>query len=300
MAIVTETSLPNLYYRGKVRDTYHLDGHLLIVATDRVSAFDVVLPTPIPDKGRVLNLLSAFWFAKTAHIVPNHLVAVVDSLDSLRPFTNELDLYPHYLVYRSMVVRRAERLPVEAVVRGYLSGSAWAEYRTHGTIGGQPMPPELVESEVLPEPMFTPTTKAESGHDQPITLEDMAKEFGAALAQEIRENTIALYGFAAAYALERGLIIADTKMEFGLIDGKLCLIDELLTPDSSRFWDAADYRPGGSQPSFDKQYLRDWLTASGWNQEPPAPRLPDEVVAMTADKYREAYRRLTGEDLPQE
>lgn len=298
MPIISETRLPNLYYRGKVRDTYHLDGHLLMVATDRVSAFDSVLPTPIPDKGKVLNLLSAFWFEKTAHIVPNHLVAVVDSLDSLRPFTVKLDIYPLYLVYRSMVIERAERIPVESVVRGYLSGSAWAEYRQHGTVGGQPMPSGLQESDVLPEPMFTPTTKAQSGHDQPITLDDMANEFGEALAQEMMEKTIAIYRFAAEYARERGLIIADTKMEFGLIDGQLRLIDELLTPDASRFWDVAEYRPGGPQHSFDKQYLRDWLIASGWDREPPAPVIHDDAVAMTSEKYREAYRRLTGSGLP--
>lgn len=306
MTLVAETNLPNLFYRGKVRDTYALDGHLLMVATDRVSAFDVVLPTPIPDKGKVLTLLSAFWFEKTAHIIPNHLVTVVDDVAELgrvygggRDSTLASAAFPDYLRHRAMVVRKAQRLAVECVARGYIAGSAWAEYRETGTVGGATMPPGLRESDALPEPMFTPTTKADVGHDLPITLAEMASSFGAALTAQMAETTLAVYRFAAAYARERGIVIADTKVEYGLINGRLCLIDELLTPDSSRLWDAAEYSPGKSQPSFDKQYLRDWLTASGWNREPPAPALPPDVVEMTAAKYREAYRRLVGLELPQ-
>lgn len=292
---LTETNLPlKLVYRGKVRDTYRLDDHLLMVATDRVSAFDVVLPAGILDKGRVLNLMSAFWFNKTVHIVPNHLIAVVGSLDQISGYGQ----FPDYVTQRSMVVRPAQRIDVECVVRGYLSGSAWAEYSRKGMIHGQPAPSGLKESDQLPEPIFTPTTKAETGHDQSLSLYTLGVMIGTELARELKEKSIAVYRFAEKYARRRGLVLADTKMEFGFIDGQLCLIDELLTPDSSRFWDLEAYSPGRPQPSFDKQYLRDWLTASGWNREPPAPPIPDDVVQRTAEKYREAYQRLTGLQLP--
>ncbi|HAZ31696.1 MAG TPA: phosphoribosylaminoimidazolesuccinocarboxamide synthase [Dehalococcoidia bacterium] len=300
MALLLQTDLPNLLYRGKVRDTYHLSrDDLLLVATDRVSAFDVVLPTGIPDKGLVLNQLSAFWFDRTKHLVPNHMVEVVGDvrlLDSYRSLPG-CAMFPTYLRDRSMIVIKAERIDVECVIRGYLSGSAWAEYRKHGTISGKRMPEGLQESDKLPQPLFTPTTKEDDGHDKPITIEQMASLIGDDLTKEIMERSLSVYLFAEEYARGRGIIIADTKMEFGMIDGKLHLIDELLTPDSSRFWDMEKYASGGPQPSFDKQPLRDWLAASGWNKEPPAPELPSEIVEQMAERYREAYRRLTGEEV---
>jgi phosphoribosylaminoimidazole-succinocarboxamide synthase len=295
MSVLLETELPNLYYRGKVRDLYQLGDDLLVIATDRISAFDVVLPSGVPGKGLVLNQLSAFWFQKTAHIVPNHLIRAVDDIDWLNA-TYGIS-YPPYIAHRSMLVRKAERIPIECVVRGYISGSAWAEYAEKGTISGFPQPHELKESERLPQPLFTPTTKATTGHDLPISWEEMESLVGEALTRELREKSIEIYQYAEEYARSRGIIIADTKMEFGIIEGQLHLIDELLTPDSSRFWDAESYAPGGPQPSFDKQPVRDWLTQSGWNKEPPAPPLPPEVVAKTTERYKEAYRRLTGRSL---
>lgn len=300
MMVLLETDLPDRLYRGKVRDTFALTPHeLLIVATDRVSAFDVVLPNGIPDKGKVLNQLSAFWFEKTRRLLPNHMIAVVDRIEMLDAYRAEMGCRqsPRYLEGRSMVVRKAERIDVECIVRGYLSGSAWAEYHKEGTVGGRRMPAGLKESDKLPEPLFTPTTKADTGHDEPITFEQMADMIGGERARAVKEKSMEVYAFAEAYARERGIIIADTKMEFGMIDGKLSLIDELLTPDSSRFWPMEKYRPGGPQPSFDKQPIRDWLTDSGWNKEPPAPPLPPEVVEASAERYRQAYRMLTGREL---
>ncbi len=290
---VSETSLPlPLFRRGKVRDTYILDDwHLLMVATDRISAFDVVLPTPIPLKGVVLTMLSRFWFEQTADLVPNHLVQVV--LDRQQA----AGLGDPNLVGRAMVVRRAERVDVECVVRGYLAGSAWDEYRRTGEVCGIRLPAGLREADRLPEPIFTPATKAETGHDENISFERMASLVGEGLARRLRDLSLGLYNRAVAIAESRGIIIADTKFEFGLVDGQITVIDELLTPDSSRFWDAALYEPGRSQPSFDKQYVRDWLTQSGWNREPPAPPLPEDVVAGTVSRYLEAYSRLTGKDL---
>ena len=290
MTTIRETTLPNLYHRGKVRDTYDLgDGRLLMVATDRISAFDVVLPTAIPEKGAVLSQMSAFWFDKAADIVPNHLVEVASD-------------YPNVSVNkevarRAMVVRRADRIDAECVVRGYITGSAWAEYRREGTVAGLPMPAGLREGDEFPEPLFTPTTKAEVGHDESMTLQEVEDMVGADTATRLAETTTAVYTFARDLALSSGIIIADTKMEFGFIDGELCLIDELLTPDSSRFWDASGYEPGRSQPNFDKQFVRDWLDEAGWDHEPPAPELPDDVVRRTGERYLEAYRRLTGESL---
>ena len=303
MSVLLETDLPNLFYRGKVRDTYEVaDDQFLLIATDRVSAFDVVLPAGIPDKGIVLNQFSAFWFEQTAHIVPNHLIEVVNDVNWLNSTYGERVCsgyysYPPYVARRSMIVRRAERIDVECVVRGYISGSAWAEYQKSGTICGITLPEDLRESEQLLQPIFTPTTKADTGHDEPITIEEMRGLIGEALTREIMEKSLAIYDYAAQYARGRGIIIADTKMEFGMVNGKLILIDELLTPDSSRFWDVETYSPGKPQPSFDKQPLRDWLSASGWNKEPPAPELPPEIVESTAERYREAYRRLTGKEL---
>ena len=300
MSTLINTDLPlPLFIRGKVRDSYELGNRLLIIATDRISAFDIVLPSGIPDKGRVLNLLSTFWFEKTESIVPNHLIEAVNdvgSLDSYLPSESRF-LYPSYLAGRSMIVKKVERVPVECVVRGYLSGSAWAEYQESGTISGMPIAKGLVESQELPQPLFTPTTKAETGHDQPLTMDEMKKLVGEAIAEEMKEKSLAIYNYAREHARARGIIIADTKMEFGLDNDKLILIDELLTPDSSRFWDADQYKVGQSQPSYDKQPVRDWLVQSGWNKEPPAPLLPPEVIEATTIRYREAYARLTGKQL---
>lgn len=295
---VAETNLPNLLHRGKVRDTYDLGGgYLLMVATDRISAFDVVLPTAIPQKGLVLSRLSAYWFEKTGHIVPNHLVALGDDLEKLSTLkdTRLPDNLSPEVAARAMVVRKAERIDIECVVRGYITGSAWAEYQAGGTVGGNNMPAGLREGDLFPEPLFTPTTKAETGHDMPMSDEDVRNMVGAEMASKLEEVTRKVYEFARDQASVKGIIIADTKMEFGIVDSKLTLIDELLTPDSSRFWDASLYEPGKSQPNFDKQYVRDWLIASGWDREPPAPELPAEVVSKTRTRYIEAYERITGQ-----
>ena len=294
------TNLPlSLFIRGKVRDTYDLGNLLLIVATDRISAFDSVLPGGIPNKGLVLNQLSAFWFEKTENLVPNHLVEVVDDVHCLDAYlpTESRFPYPSYLTGRSMIVKKAKRIPIECVVRGYLSGSAWAEYQQHGTVSGFLLPKGLPESQELSQPLFTPTTKAESGHDQPLSMDEMKGLAGEALAEEIKEKSLAIYSYAQQYASARGIIIADTKMEFGLDNDKLILIDELLTPDSSRFWDASLYEIGRSQPSYDKQPVRDWLVQAGWNKEPPAPMLSPEVVEATTKRYEQAYERLVGRKL---
>ncbi len=300
METLISTNLPlPLFIRGKVRDTYDLGNRLLIIATDRISAFDSVLPCGIPDKGLVLNQLSTFWFKKTENLAVNHLIEAIDdihSLDSYIPTKNRFP-YPAYLAGRSMIVKKVERIPVECVVRGYLSGSAWSEYRQSGAVSGLPLAKGLMESQELPQPLFTPTTKAETGHDQPLTMDEMERLVGSALAKEIRKKSLAIYSYAREYARKRGIIIADSKMEFGLDNGKLILIDELMTPDSSRFWDAKQYKVGQSQPSYDKQPVRDWLVRLGWNKEPPAPMLPPEVIEATARRYREAYEKLTGREL---
>lgn len=290
MTTIMESPLPDLIYRGKVRDTHEMgDGLLLMVATDRISAFDVVMPNGIPDKGAVLCQLSSFWFAQTAGIVPNHLVALaVDRVDVSAP--------PE-IARRSMVVRRAERIDVECVIRGYITGSAWAEYKKSGTVQNLPMQAGLQEGDRFPEPLFTPTTKAEVGHDENMSKQEVEDMVGVETAKLLEETTAKVYMAAHEIALEKGIIIADTKMEFGFIDGELTLIDELLTPDSSRFWDASGYAPGKSQPNFDKQFVRDWLNSQGWDHEPPAPALPDDVVAKTRERYLEAHVRLTGKSL---
>ncbi len=294
MTVLLESGLPNLTFRGKVRDTFDLgDGRLLMVATDRISAFDVILPTGIPDKGAVLTQMSAFWFELTKEVVPNHYIRVADgsAADGL-PF----ELSPA-LRGRSMIVRKGERLDAECIVRGYLAGSAWAEYRSTGRVFGLRMPEGMQESQAFPEPLFTPTTKAEVGHDENMAYSDLVQMVGPEVANAVRVRSIALYRYAAEYARERGIIIADTKFEFGIVDGEPIVIDEMLTPDSSRFWPADQYEPGRSQPSFDKQFVRDWLTASGWSKEPPAPELPPDIVEKTSERYREAYRRLAGREL---
>ncbi len=293
--VILQTDLPNPLYRGKVRDTYDLgDGLLLMVATDRISAFDVVLPNGIPDKGIVLSRMSAFWFEKTAHLLTNHFMGLADRME--HP-SSELAALPSDVATRSMVVRRAQRLDIECIVRGYVAGSAWSEYVAQGTIFGQPAPAGLREGDRLSQPIFTPTTKAETGHDTNMTAEEVDALVGRELALELEKASIAIYDFAHEYAKERGIIIADTKMEFGLIGDELILIDELLTPDSSRFWDVSTYNPGRSQPNYDKQFVRDWLNSTGWDHEPPAPELPDDIVEKTGQRYREAYARLTGKDL---
>jgi len=289
-----EVALP-LYHRGKVRDTYDLGDRLLIVTTDRISAFDVVLPTGIPDKGRVLTQLSAFWFERTVDVVPNHFLGLVVST---RVEGIPLELPPD-LIGRAMVVRKAQRLDIEAIVRGYtvLGSAGWAEYRERGTLCGLRLPKGLAEAEELPQPIFTPTSKADEGHDENITWEQLVDQVGNQAAIAVKLRSLALYRYGREYAAERGIIIADTKFEFGWCDDEVILIDEALTPDSSRFWPAEKYQPGQSQPSFDKQFVRDWLADSGWNREPPSPELPAEIVNQTAEKYREAFRRLTGREL---
>ena len=298
--MLIETQLPNLLHRGKVRDTYRLDDDLLLmVTTDRISAFDVVLPTGIPDKGRVLNKISAFWFAQTGHLIPNHLVTLADAPDAASKLGSSglLADLPTEVARQSMIVKRADRIDIECVIRGYITGSAWEEYRRQGTVSEKPMPPGLVEGQPFPEPLFTPTTKAEEGHDQNMSDQEVAAMVGTGMARRLEEVSKAVYRFGHDYARDRGVILADTKFEFGLLDGQLILIDELLTPDSSRFWDPEGYQPGKSQPSFDKQFVRDWLTGQGWNREPPAPPLPDDIVAKTSERYLEAYHRITGEEL---
>lgn len=296
LSLIKETDLPlPLFIRGKVRDTYDLGNHLLIIATDRVSAFDFVLPSAIPGKGFVLNQLSIFWFRQTSEIITNHLVEAIEDVHCLDTYIPEKNRFPcpASLLGRSMVVKKVKRIPVECVVRGYLAGSGWAEYKECGKVAGFTLPRGLKESQKLPEPLFTPTTKAETGHDLPITMDETENMVGKDTASEIKEKSIAIYNYAQEYAAKRGLIIADTKMEFGLEEDGLILIDELLTPDSSRIWDSALYQVGQAQPSYDKQPLRDWLVASGWNKEPPAPPLPSDVIEATSRRYIQAYERIT-------
>jgi phosphoribosylaminoimidazole-succinocarboxamide synthase len=296
---LTTTQIPQLtpFITGKVRDVYDLDYQLLMIATDRISAFDVVLPTPIPEKGRVLTQLSVFWFERTGNVAPNHFITADREQIEAVLATYDADVDMDTLDGRSMLVNKAQPLPVECVVRGYLAGSGWEEYRRTGQVTGIPLPKGLEEGSRLPSPIFTPATKAQEGHDQNITWEEMLRLVDPGHARQARDLSLALYTFAAEYALERGIIIADTKFEFGIFEGMTIVIDEMLTPDSSRFWDAATYRPGGPQPSFDKQFVRDYLISSQWNREPPAPPLPPEIVERTTARYREAYRRLVGSEL---
>jgi phosphoribosylaminoimidazole-succinocarboxamide synthase len=289
---ISQTDFPGLTLRGrgKVRDIYELGDRLLIVATDRLSAFDVVLPTPIPDKGRVLTQLSLFWFDKLAGVVPNHVISATD-------FSGEFAPHAAALEGRAMLVRRTDPVPIECVVRGYISGSGWKDYQKTGAICGIPLPAGLRESDRLPEPIFTPSTKATTGHDENISFEETVSRIGRPLAERLREVSLTIYRLAVEHAAARGIIIADTKFEFGLLGDELIWIDEALTPDSSRFWPADQYSPGKAQPSFDKQYVRDYLERIGWNKQPPAPALPPDVVAGTREKYREAYQRITGHAL---
>lgn len=284
----TELDFP-LLKRGKVRDVYDVGDALLFVATDRISVYDVVLPTPIPGKGRILTQMSNYWFKATSHIIPNHLLET-----DFPSFPPGISRIPE-LEARSVLVKKAQVLPIECVVRGYLAGSAWTEYQKTQAVCGIPLPEGLVESQKLAQPLFTPATKAESGHDQNIPFERAAELVGDSLAEQVRAASLHLYSFAEKHAASKGIIIADTKFEFGIVDGTLILVDELLTPDSSRFWPASEYAPGSGQKSFDKQFVRDYAAQTGWNKQPPGPVLPPEIVEGTRKKYAEAFVRLTGE-----
>ena len=291
---VLELNLPGVkkLKSGKVREIFDLGDRLLFVATDRISAFDVIMPNGIPRKGEVLTQISYFWFAQTESFQPNHLLSRPGS-----PLPPQVAPYAAQLAGRSMVVKKATPLTIECVVRGYLAGSGWKEYKERQTVCGIKLPAGLKESSELPEPIFTPATKAETGHDENISFEQAAKLVGADIAERARAASMKIYNFGRDYARQRGIIMADTKFEFGLLDGQLILIDEVLTPDSSRFWPADQYQPGKSQPSFDKQFVRDYLETLDWNKQPPGPTLPADVVARTQAKYLDAYRRLTGKEL---
>ena len=296
--VLMQSDLPLPKRQGKVRDIYDLGDRLLLVASDRVSAFDIVLPNGIPDKGRVLTQMSAFWFEETQTVVPNHMIRVIDSTENP---DLPVELGPEY-IGRTMLVRKAEPVMLEAIVRGAVSGSGWAEYQKNGRICGIALPPGLAESQALPEPIFTPSTKAVEGHDENITYEQAEAIVGRDVANAVRLRSLALYTYGVARARQCGFIIADTKFEFGLVenedgDREAILIDEALTPDSSRFWEMVIYKPGGPQPSYDKQPLRDWLTQSGWNKEPPPPELPPEVVNLLQKRYLEAFQRITEREL---
>jgi len=292
--IVLETKMPDIkpFSVGKVRDIYDLDDRLLFIATDRISAFDVVLPTGIPYKGEVLNSLSVFWFDLTKHIIDNHLITA-----DVNEYPKTLQPYKEMLAGRSMIVKKAKRIDLECVVRAYLSGSAWKAYKEKGEICGIELPSGLRESDKLPEPIFTPTSKADSGHDMELTYSEAEKIVGKSVFEEVKEKSLQILVTAGKEAESKGIIIADTKFEFGIYDGKVILIDEVLTPDSSRFWHKDDYEPGRSQKSYDKQYVRDYLETIKWDKNPPAPELPDEIVEKTTEKYVEAYKRLTGREL---
>ena len=279
-----------LFHRGKVRDTFDAGDHLLMIATDRMSAFDVILPNGIPDKGTLLTQMSRYWFDLTSSVCPNHL-------DPSGKWPKDLADKEEDWEPRSMLVRKARRVDIECIVRGYLAGSGWKEYQKNGTLAGLKLPAGLVESDRLPEPQFTPSTKNDSGHDENISIQEMANQVGRDLTAELQQLSIELYNAAATRALEKGVILADTKLEFGYIDDRIHLIDECFTPDSSRYWDAETYKPGEPQPSMDKQYLRDWLETLDWDKTAPGPELPEEVILGTRDRYLLAYKRITGRDL---
>lgn len=300
MNSVSETNLPGLTYRGKVRDTYDLgDGRMLMIATDRISAFDVVIPTPINGKGAILTRMSKFWFDLLADVMPNHMIAPAYDAEAMSTVERigVLNDLPDDLALRSMVIKKAERIDIECVVRAYITGSAWAEYTKSGTVNSAKMPEGMIEADQFPEFLFTPSTKAEVGHDEPMTAQEVIDMVGAEMARNLEETSIKVFAVAHDYAREKGMILADTKFEFGIIDGELTLIDEVLTPDSSRFWDINDYSPGNSPPAFDKQFVRDYLSDSGWDKEPPAPELPADIVEKTIDRYSQALERLTGQSI---
>lgn len=295
MAVIPETQFSDLELvrQGKVRDIFDTDDALLMVTTDRLSAFDVVLPDPIPEKGKVLNQISVFWFKLMESIVKNHIITT-----NVNEYPDQFKKYADALEKRSMLVRKAEPMSIECIVRGYISGSGWNSYKKEGHVCGIQLPEGLKESDKLETPLFTPSTKAEVGdHDINISFDEAVNIVGAQTAEKLRDLSLELYRKGADYALTKGIIIADTKFEFGLLDGEIILIDEILTPDSSRFWPADDYEPGRGQNSFDKQYVRDWLLNSGWDKTPPGPKLPEDVISTTAATYKEIYKRLTGEDV---
>lgn len=290
-SVVIETSLPFPIRRGKVRDVYDLGEEVLLVSSDRISAFDWILPSGIPDKGRVLTQIAAFWFEQLGE--PNHLVTT--DVKKMSCLANVDAATQALLSGRTSLCRKTKVVPIECVVRGYLTGSGWKEYQQSQTVCGIPLPAGILESAKLEEPIFTPSTKADEGHDENISFEQMTEIVGATIAEELRERSLSLFQRGAEYARERGIIIADTKFEWGLLDGQIILVDEVLTPDSSRFWPADQYVPGRGQPSFDKQFVRDWLLASNWDRQSPPPALPEDVIAKTREKYVEAYERLTGQ-----
>ena len=297
---VFETNLPGLLYRGKVRDTYDLgDDRLLMVASDRISAFDVIMDRPIPGKGVILTQMSSFWFDVIDAVMPNHVIATADDEAAMTNVDRNgalVDLSPE-LARRSMVIKKAERLDIECVVRNYIAGSAWAEYEESRTMNGEPLPAGMKAADRFSEPIFTPSTKAESGHDMPLTPKDAQDLVGVEMHQILEEKSIEVFQVAHDYAAERGMILVDTKFEFGFVDGELTIIDEVLTPDSSRYWDVNDWTPGNFPPAFDKQFLRAWLLDTDWNREPPGPVLPDSIVEQTQERYLESYRRLSGKSL---
>ena len=285
--VILKSNLNNLIHQGKVRDTHSFrDSQLLMVSTDRISAYDVVMPNGIPNKGAVLNQMSKFWFNITSHIVPNHLIDLALDIENIDIESS--------IKRRAMIVHEAQRIDIECVARGYITGSALEEYKLTGRIAGLEIPVGMVEGDKFDQPIFTPATKAEEGHDENITLQEMGNLIGQDLAAQLKDLTLQVYKYAHNYASKKGIIIADTKMEFGFINNEIHIIDELLTPDSSRFWDASGYQPGKSQPNFDKQFVRDWLNSQQWDREPPAPRLPEEIVSKTSTRYEEAFNKLVG------
>ena len=285
--VILKSNLNNLIHQGKVRDTHSFrDSQLLMVSTDRISAYDVVMPNGIPNKGAVLNQMSKFWFNLTSHIVPNHLIDLALDIENLDIESS--------IKRRAMIVHEAQRIDIECVARGYITGSALEEYKLTGRIAGLEIPVGMVEGDKFDQPIFTPATKAEEGHDENITLQEMGNLIGQDLAAQLKDLTLQVYKYAHNYASKKGIIIADTKMEFGFINNEIHIIDELLTPDSSRFWDASGYQPGKSQPNFDKQFVRDWLNSQQWDREPPAPTLPEEIVSKTSTRYEEAFNKLVG------
>lgn len=297
---VFETNLTGLVYRGKVRDTYDLgDNRLLMIASDRISAFDVVMDQPIPGKGIILTQMSSFWFGVIDHVMPNHVIATADDEAAMAGVekTGALAELTPELTRRSMVIKKAERLDIECVVRNYIAGSAWAEYEQLGTMNGMPLPAGMKAAERFSEPVFTPSTKAKSGHDEPLTPKEARDLVGVEMHRVLEEKSIEIFQVAHDYAAERGMILVDTKFEFGFVDGELTLIDEVLTPDSSRYWDVNDWVPGNFPPAFDKQYLRAWLLDTDWDREPPPPTLPGAVIEQTRERYLESYRRLSGKTL---
>ena len=297
---VFETDLPGLFHRGKVRDTYDLgDDQLLMIASDRISAFDVVMDQPVPGKGVILTRMSAFWFEIIDHVMPNHVIASTSDEVAMADVekTGALIDLPPELARRSMVIKKADRLDIECVVRNYIAGSAWAEYEESGTMNGEPLPAGMKAADRFAEPVFTPSTKAASGHDMPLTRHEAKDLVGVETHQLLEEKSLEVFQVAYDYAAERGMILVDTKFEFGYVDGELTIIDEVLTPDSSRYWDVNEWAPGNFPPAFDKQFLRAWLLDTDWNREPPPPKLPDEIVEQTQARYLESYWRLSGKSL---